>query len=206
MEVSPSQISPLTPQESGVNLSLNPPARASNSTCQDSSLLVLASDLVVDADSFGFSGNAKCLDNNDSAASMADNDDFKDLEELQVLRVEGCDREGRRIVRIVGKFYPATVVDSGRLKRYAHSKLLNELKEESFVIVYFHTLVQRNENSPGMLALRQIYEALPGEKKQKLQTIYFVHPGLRSRLLLATLGRYFLSEGDLLKDRFSGLF
>jgi hypothetical protein len=33
-------------------------------------------------------------------------DDFSDLEELQVVRVQGADRSGRSVVRVVGKFFP----------------------------------------------------------------------------------------------------
>ncbi|KAJ7568927.1 hypothetical protein O6H91_01G053500 [Diphasiastrum complanatum] len=119
---------------------------------------------------------------------------YRDLEELQILRLEGWDKLGRKIVRIVGKFFPASIIDKGRLKRYIHWKLLKDVKEEPFVIVYFHTLVERRENSPGIYSLRHIYETLPLEHKQRLQAVYFIHPGLRSRLLLGIFGHYFLSE------------
>ncbi|KAI5007929.1 hypothetical protein ZWY2020_008977 [Hordeum vulgare] len=34
-------------------------------------------------------------------------DDFSDLEELQVVCVQGADRSDRAVIRIVGKFFPA---------------------------------------------------------------------------------------------------
>ncbi|KAI4977023.1 hypothetical protein ZWY2020_050630, partial [Hordeum vulgare] len=33
-------------------------------------------------------------------------DNFSDLEELQVVRVQGADRSDRAIIRVVGKFFP----------------------------------------------------------------------------------------------------
>lgn len=74
-------------------------------------------------------------------------------------------------------------------------KLTNDEQDEEFCIVYFHATVDRGENSPGMLTLRRIYEDLPQDLRQRLRAIYVVHPGLRSRLVLATVGRFFLSEG-----------
>jgi hypothetical protein len=46
-----------------------------------------------------------------------------------------------------------------------------------------------------MTILRGIYEELPPEYKERLQILYFLHPGLYSWLAMATLGRLFLSGG-----------
>ncbi|EFJ32777.1 hypothetical protein SELMODRAFT_168470 [Selaginella moellendorffii] len=119
---------------------------------------------------------------------------FDDLEALQLIRVQGRDKQGRRIVRVVGKFLHAAIIDAQRLQRFVVLKLAR-FELESFVIVYFHTCVQSGENSPGVKALHQIHAALPAAVRQKLEIVYFVHPGIRSRLILATLGRIFLSDG-----------
>lgn len=37
---------------------------------------------------------------------VIDGEDFSDLDLLQAFRVEGCDKHGNRIFRIVGKFFP----------------------------------------------------------------------------------------------------
>ncbi|KAH9538606.1 hypothetical protein CY35_15G015400 [Sphagnum magellanicum] len=84
-------------------------------------------------------------------------------------------------------------------------KLHQELQDGPIVILYFHTCVQSGDNSPGILRLRRIYESLPQPLKLRLEAVYIVHPGIRSRLFLATLGRFFLSEGleflcDFVKD------
>lgn len=89
----------------------------------------------------------------------------------------------------------ASVVSGERLKRYIVHKLCSELPEGPFCIVYMHSTVQKEDNSPGMTILRWIYEDMPSDCKDRLQVVYFVHPGLRSRLAIATLGRLFLTGG-----------
>uniref|UniRef100_A0A453PWP8 CRAL-TRIO domain-containing protein n=1 Tax=Aegilops tauschii subsp. strangulata TaxID=200361 RepID=A0A453PWP8_AEGTS len=93
--------------------------------------------------------------------------------ELQVVRVQGADRSGRPVVRVVGKFFPAPVIDGGRLKRYVFHKLRTELPEGPFCILYVHTTLQSDDNNPGMTILRGIYEELPAEYKERLQIFYF---------------------------------
>ncbi|ESW34096.1 hypothetical protein PHAVU_001G124200, partial [Phaseolus vulgaris] len=93
------------------------------------------------------------------------------------------------------KWCAATVVSAERLKRYVFHKICSELPDEPFCIVYVHTTVQKEDNSPGITILRWIYEELPADFKDRLQTVYFIHPGLRSRLVIAAVGRFFLSGG-----------
>lgn len=69
------------------------------------------------------------------------------------------------------------------------------MPEGSFCIVYMHTIVQKEDNSPGLTILRWIYEELPDDYKDRLQVVYFIHLGLWSRLVFATLGRFLLSGG-----------
>lgn len=87
------------------------------------------------------------------------------------------------------------MVSGERLRKYVCHKICSELPEGPFCIVYMHSTVQKEDNSPGMSILRWIYEDLPMEIKERLQLVYFVHPGIRSRLIFATLGRLFLSGG-----------
>lgn len=89
----------------------------------------------------------------------------------------------------------ALVIPGERLKKYVFHKILTEMDEGPFCIVYMHSTVQKEDNSPGLTMLRWIYEELPDEYKDRLQAVYFIHPGLRSRLVFATLGRLLLSGG-----------
>lgn len=92
-------------------------------------------------------------------------------------------------------WYSAPAVSAERLKKYVLHKIFSEIPEGPFCIVYMHSAVQKEYNSPGMSILRWIYEELPFDAKDRLQVVYFIHPGLRSRVVFATLGRLLLSGG-----------
>ncbi|KAI5069290.1 hypothetical protein GOP47_0015591 [Adiantum capillus-veneris] len=119
---------------------------------------------------------------------------FEDLEELQFFNPQGFDKAGRRILRIVGKHLPAPIVDNVRLKEFIQHKIFKEIPTEQFCVVYFHSKVSRKDNNPGVFNLRWFYETLPTDVRQRLEVVYFVHPGLLARTLLGTLGRFFLSD------------
>lgn len=87
----------------------------------------------------------------------------------------------------------ATIISGERLKRYVSHKLSTELPEGPYCILYMHSTVNSEDNNPGMSILRWVYEELPSDYKERLEVVYFLHPGLRSRLAVATLGRLFLS-------------
>lgn len=82
-------------------------ARASGSgSGTDFSVLVLGSDFATDAGA-ALLTPADREEWHDCLPDLStDADDFTDLEDLQVLLVQGTDRAGRTIVRIVGKFFP----------------------------------------------------------------------------------------------------
>ncbi|CAL1385735.1 unnamed protein product [Linum trigynum] len=176
-----------------------------SSSNDDFSVFVLASDLGVDATPFltnqpkqrSGQGDDEETDENwqDCSQYLVSDEDFSDLDLLQFFSLQGSDRSGSRIFRIVGKHFPAQVVSAERLKKYIFHKICSELPEGPFCIIYMHSTVQKDDNSPGITVLRWIYEELPGNFKDRLQTVYFIHPGLRSRLAIATLGRLFLSGG-----------
>ncbi|KAL5546479.1 hypothetical protein UlMin_006166 [Ulmus minor] len=168
------------------------------SSSDDFSVLVLASDLGIDARPFMTNQETEIEEQenwHDCSQDLSSDEDFSDLELLQFFRLQGFDKSGNRIFRIVGKYFPAPVVSAERLKRYIVHKICSELPEGPFCIVYMHSTVQREDNSPGLTILRWIYEDLPSDLKDRLQVLYFIHPGLRSRLVFATLGRFFLTGG-----------
>ncbi|OVA15995.1 CRAL-TRIO domain [Macleaya cordata] len=117
------------------------------------------------------------------------------IEKLEIFKIQGRDKRGRRILRIIGKFLPARALSTESLKKYLEEKIFPELGERPFSVVYIHTGVQRSENFPGISTLRSIYEALPINIKENLEAVYFVHPGLQARLFLATFGRFLFSGG-----------
>ncbi|XP_050227059.1 uncharacterized protein LOC126676810 [Mercurialis annua] len=169
----------------------------------DFSVFVLASDLGIDATPFLTEPNQTEIeiddqDNenwHDCSQYLLPDEDFSDLDLLQFFRLQGSDKSGNRIFLVVGKCFPAQIISGERLKKYIFHKICSELPEGRFCIVYMHSTVQKEDNSPGVTILRWIYEELPADYKDRLQAVYFVHPGLRSRLFFATLGRFFLSGG-----------
>eukprot|EP00262_Sarcandra_glabra_P022065 TRINITY_DN9599_c1_g1_i1.p1 TRINITY_DN9599_c1_g1~~TRINITY_DN9599_c1_g1_i1.p1 ORF type:complete len:268 (+),score=47.42 TRINITY_DN9599_c1_g1_i1:44-805(+) len=170
---------------------------SASKTSDDFSVVVLASDLGIDARPFlaTYHEPQEEIWHDCPSSIVAGDEDFSDLDALQAFRVEGTDKSGNRIFRIVGKFFPAPVISGERLKRYIFNKIFSELFEEPFCIVYLHSTVQKEDNSPGLSILRWIYEELPSDYKERLRVVYFVHPGIRSRVIFATLGRFFLSGG-----------
>lgn len=73
----------------------------------DFSVLVLASDLGVDARPFLNHQEQEEEESwHDCSQYPSTDEDFSDLELLQFLTLHGSDKNGNRILRIVGKYYP----------------------------------------------------------------------------------------------------
>ena len=70
----------------------------------DFSVMVIGSDFAVDASATLLVSPADREEWHDSIPDLVD--DFSNLEELQVVHVQGTDRSGRAVVRVVGKFFP----------------------------------------------------------------------------------------------------
>ncbi|KAE9606605.1 putative protein S-acyltransferase [Lupinus albus] len=117
------------------------------------------------------------------------------LEKLQVFKIKGKDKRGRKILRIIGKFFPARLVSVDVLNKYLEEKVFPKLGKRKFCVLYVHTGVNRSENFPGISALRSIYDAIPANVKENLEAVYFIHSGLQARLFLATFGRFLFSAG-----------
>jgi hypothetical protein len=73
---------------------------------RDFSVVVLGSDFAADASAALLTSPAdgEEAEWHDCAPDLGD--DFSDLEELQVVRVQGADKSGRSVVRVIGKFFP----------------------------------------------------------------------------------------------------
>ncbi|XP_062023325.1 uncharacterized protein LOC133739558 [Rosa rugosa] len=135
------------------------------------------------------------MDSPSAALSLSDQQQMKVIEKLEVFKIQGRDKLGRKVLRIVGKSLPARSVSKEALNEYLKEKIFPKLEEKPFSIVYVHTDVNRSENFPGISTLRSIYEAIPVNVKDNLEAVYFVHPGLQARLFLATFGRLLFTGG-----------
>ncbi|KAF7809613.1 ganglioside-induced differentiation-associated protein 2 [Senna tora] len=133
--------------------------------------------------------------NNIMCGSISELEQLELLYKLEVFKIKGRDKHGRKILRIIAKFFPARLVSVDVLKRYLEERIFPKLEKRKFSVLYVHTGVQRSENFPGISALRSIYDAIPMTVKENLEAVYFVHPGLQARLFLATFGRFLFNAG-----------
>ncbi|KAL3720600.1 hypothetical protein ACJRO7_005420 [Eucalyptus globulus] len=117
------------------------------------------------------------------------------IEKLQIFKINGQDKRGRKILRIVGKFFPARFLSAEVVNEYLEEKIYPRLSKKRFSVVYVHSEVQRSDNFPGFSALRSIYDSIPAQIKDNLETVHFVHPGLQARLFFATFGRLLFTGG-----------
>ncbi|CAI9786511.1 unnamed protein product [Fraxinus pennsylvanica] len=111
------------------------------------------------------------------------------VQELEIFKIQGRDKQGHAILRIIGNLFPARIVNLKALKKYLEDEIFPSLSERPFSVVYVHTGVDGSENSPGISGLRSIYKAIPINIRENLKAVYFLHPGFQSRLFLATFGR-----------------
>ncbi|XWS25966.1 hypothetical protein CRYUN_Cryun27aG0112900 [Craigia yunnanensis] len=133
--------------------------------------------------------------NSSSSCTLSEADQDHLFEKLDVFKVKGRDKRGRKVLLIIGKHFPARLVGSEVLKKYLEEKIYPKLGAKPFSVVYVHTDVQRSENFPGISVLRSIYDAIPTNVKDNLEAFYFLHHGLQARLFLATIGRLFFNRG-----------
>ncbi|XP_022876075.1 protein GDAP2 homolog [Olea europaea var. sylvestris] len=111
------------------------------------------------------------------------------VQKLEIFKIQGRDKQGHAILRIIGNLFPARIVNVEALKKYLEEQIFPSLSERPYSVVYVHTGVDRSENLPGILGLRSIYKAIPINIRENLKAVYFLHPGFQSRLFLATFGR-----------------
>ncbi|GAV78576.1 CRAL_TRIO_2 domain-containing protein [Cephalotus follicularis] len=133
---------------------------------------------------------------------ISESDQEQLIEKLEIFKIHGKDIRGHKILRIIGKFFNVRILSVEVVKKYLEEKMYPMLRGKAFSVLYVHTGVQRNENYGGISALRSIYESIPMDVKDHLQSVYFIHPGLQARLFLATFGRFLFSGGLYGKLRF----
>ncbi|KAL3840163.1 hypothetical protein ACJIZ3_024754 [Penstemon smallii] len=127
--------------------------------------------------------------NNFTTPPFSPSEQEKLIQKLEIFKIQGRDKRGHPVFRIIGKLFPARLVSAEAVKKYLEEKIFPSLSEKPFSVVYVHTDVNRGENFPGISALKLIYEAIPVKVRENLVAFYFLHPGLQSRLYLATFGR-----------------
>ncbi|KAI3704499.1 hypothetical protein L1987_74720 [Smallanthus sonchifolius] len=93
---------------------------------------------------------------------------IKKIHKLNLFKIKGRDKRGHKILRIMGKHFPAKSLTVDLLKKYLEVKIFPKL-ERPFVVVYIHTDVHKSENFPGI----SVYDAIPITVKQNMEAVYF---------------------------------
>ncbi|XP_075517110.1 uncharacterized protein LOC142551647 [Primulina tabacum] len=130
---------------------------------------------------------------NGSSSLLSQSEQQKLIKKLDVFKIQGTDKRRLPILRIVGKLFPGKLVGVEALKKFLEAEIFPSLKGRRFSVVYVHSGVNRSENSPGILAMKSIFDAVPAEFGQNVEAVYFLHPSLQCRLFLATFGRILFS-------------
>ncbi|XP_073136354.1 uncharacterized protein [Henckelia pumila] len=115
------------------------------------------------------------------------------IKKLGVFKIQGTDKRRLPILRILGKLFPGKLVGVEALKKFLEAEIFPGLNGRRFSVVYAHSGVNRSENSPGILALKSMFDAVPAGVAQNVEAVYFLHPSLQCRLFLATFGRLLFS-------------
>ncbi|KAF3340282.1 protein GDAP2 [Carex littledalei] len=130
------------------------------------------------------------------------------LENSEVIKIQGPDKKGRPILRIVGKYFPANILKGesaeAALKGYLRKRILPELQKKTFAIVYIHTRVNRHDNFPGLSVLRSVLESVPDAVRESIRKLFFIHPGLQSRIFFFTFGSIFFGPWLYAKLKYIG--
>ncbi|KAJ0542484.1 putative CRAL-TRIO lipid binding domain-containing protein [Helianthus annuus] len=84
----------------------------------------------------------------------------KEIKKLNVFKIKGRDKRGRKILRIFGKFIPAKELSLDVLSQYLEKKIFPKL-ERPFAVVYIYTEVCKSEIFPGISFLRSVYDSIP---------------------------------------------
>ncbi|CAI9753364.1 unnamed protein product [Fraxinus pennsylvanica] len=135
------------------------------------------------------------MNSNISLSLLSQSEQEKHLQKLEIFKIQGRDKRGHTILSIIGKHFPGRLVSVEALKKYLENEVFPRLGGRPFAIVYVHTGVNKTENFQGISALKSIYEAIPIKIRENLEAVYFLHPGLQSRLFLATFGRLIFTSG-----------
>ncbi|KZV33178.1 hypothetical protein F511_18194 [Dorcoceras hygrometricum] len=135
----------------------------------------------------------KMTTSDNSSSLLSQSEQHELINKLGVFKIQGTDRRGLPILRIIGKLFPGKVVGVEAVKKFFEDEIFCALKGRRFSVLYVHSGVDRKENSPGNPALKSMFDAVPAEVVQKVEAVYFLHPSLQCRLYLATFGRLLFS-------------
>ena len=138
----------------------------------------------------------------------ARSEDLSDIAALNLVRTDGVDVHGRRIISLIGRNFPAKTVDIEKALCY-FINIMDSIVNKEYVIVYYHT-ESTSANRPDSALFKQLYEVVDGRYKENLRTVYVVHPTFWSKAFMWIFSTFNLGDTSrkienvtMLRDLFS---
>ncbi|GFH08238.1 Sec14p-like lipid-binding protein, partial [Haematococcus lacustris] len=110
--------------------------------------------------------------------AVADGEDFADLDKLGFLQTGLEDKQGRQVVLVIAKLYPAKVLQRDRVLRYFCRKV-HAVAEAPYSLVWLHSTATYWENCPSALWMWRTWDSLPAHYRTNLVAM---HAALLPRL------------------------
>lgn len=138
----------------------------------------------------------------------ARSEDLSDIAALNLIRTDGVDVHGRRIISLIGRNFPAKTIDIEKALCY-FINVMDSIVGKDYIIVYYHTLAT-SANRPDSALFKQLYDIVDNRYKDNLRTVYVVHPTFWSRAFMWIFATFSLGDTSrkienvsMLRDLFS---
>lgn len=128
----------------------------------------------------------------DEALAQASLEDFSDLDDLGFLHI-GKDKEGKRVILVVAKNFPAAVFPLDRLYRYIVVRC-DTVVSEAYSMVWLHTKSTYFNNCPSLYWMWRTWERFPLKYRESLTTLRIVHCDLSLWAALSLVGPWISSR------------
>ncbi|KAL6746027.1 Sec14p-like lipid-binding protein [Haematococcus lacustris] len=125
--------------------------------------------------------------------AVADGEDFADLDKLGFLQTGLEDKQGRQVVLVIAKLYPAKVLQRDRVLRYFCRKV-HAVAEAPYSLVWLHSTATYWENCPSALWMWRTWDSLPAHYRTNLVAMHVLHCDLNLWTAAVCLGPW-LSGG-----------
>jgi len=138
----------------------------------------------------------------------ARSEDLSGIAALNLMRTDGVDVHGRRIISLIGRNFPAKTVDVEKALCY-FINIMDSIVHKDYVIVYYHT-ESTSANRPDSSLFKQLYDIVDSRYKDNLRTVYVVHPTFWSKAFMWIFATFSLGDTSrkienvtMLRDLFS---
>eukprot|EP00039_Didymoeca_costata_P007155 m.96824 g.96824 ORF g.96824 m.96824 type:complete len:520 (+) comp13568_c0_seq1:233-1792(+) len=121
----------------------------------------------------------------------ARSEDLAEIASLNILRVDGVDNYGRRIVTFIGRNCPKKLDHDKALCYFVNA--MDAIVNKDYVIIYYQTLCTSKNNLDSAL-LRRLHETVDERYSKNLQHIYVVHPSFWSKAVAWFLTTFTMTD------------